>query len=41
MYIDNSKFDEICEQYPGLADYVEDIVRAHYERYYMRVDPDD
>lgn len=28
MYIDNNKFDEICEQYPGLADYVEGIIRA-------------
>lgn len=28
MYIDNSKFDEICIEYPGLADYVEDIIRA-------------
>ena len=28
MYIDNNKFDEICIEYPGLADYVEDIIRA-------------
>ena len=28
MYIDNNKFDEICNRYDGLADYVEDIIRA-------------